>query len=363
MAAAQYVHCPDYHALILRRTFPQLSQEGGLIPRSIKWWAGTAAQWNESKKKWTFPSGATISFGHMNSEKDKYNYQSGEYSLIIFEELTQFTKTQFLYMRSRLRRNRSADFPVRIRSTSNPGGVGHKWVKARYIDGMDKERGFIQSLLDDNPYLNTEEYEETLADLPETERLQLRFGDWMVSPDNSEVFTNVIIRRITDEEIAAFEWCYNGVDWGYDPDPWAYERCYYDSARKDVYFFDEGYGRRLSNEQTAEIVRGKIGPGENVVCDSAEGKSIANYRDSGLNAIPVKKGAGSVDYAIKWLCTRNSIIIDPIRCPNAAREFPEWEHLRDSAGEVTSGYMDKNNHTIDAGRYALSPVYLSRYNV
>jgi len=359
MAASQYVNYPDYNVLILRRTYPQLTQAGCLVPRSLEWWHDTEAKYNQQTHTWTFPSGATVAFGSLQHEKNKYDYQSGEYSLIIFEELTQFTKSQYLYLRSRLRRNIDVPFPVRIRATSNPGGVGHKWVKNRFFVESAPGRGFIQSLLDDNPYLNADEYRATLQDLTDIEKAQLLYGDWAISPDNATVFNNIELRTITDEEIAAMSWFYNGVDWGFDPDPWCFERTSYDSNRKIIYFIDEGYEKRLSNAQTAEITRGKIRPGEMVVCDSAEPKSIMDYRDMNIDARPVKKGAGSVETGMKWMATRNKIVIDPVRCPNAAREFVECEKARDRAGEVTNAYIDAENHTIDAGRYSLAPVYMA----
>lgn len=359
MAACQYVDYPDYNVLILRRTYPQLTQAGCLVPRSMEWWNNTDAKYNEQKHCWTFPSGATIAFGSLQHEKNKYDYQSGEYSLIIFEELTQFTQSQYLYLRSRLRRNLDVPFPVRIRATSNPGGVGHKWVKNRFFVESAPGRGFIQSLLDDNPYLNADEYRATLQDLTEIEKAQLLYGDWAISPDNATVFNNVELRTITDEEIAGMAWFYSGVDWGYNPDPWCFERVSYDAARKTVYLLDEGYEKMVSNEYTAAIVKAKTRPGDMVVCDSAEPKSITDYRDMNIDARPVKKGAGSVETGVKWLATREKIVIDPARCPNAAREFVDWERARDRAGEVTNAYIDAENHTVDAVRYALAPVYMA----
>ena len=185
MAALMYVDMPDYAALILRRTYPQLVQSGGLIPRSHEWLQGTPARWNEQKKLWTFPSGATLAFGSMQYENDKYDYQSGEYQFIGFEELTQFTETQYLYLHSRTRRLEASSIPIRVHSTANPGGVGHEWVRARFVDGGGDGCKFIAAKLTDNPHLDQDEYRRSLANLDPITRRQLLDGDWQVRQEGA----------------------------------------------------------------------------------------------------------------------------------------------------------------------------------
>lgn len=185
MAALMYVDDPGYAALILRRTYPQLVQSGGLIPRSHEWLQGTPAKWNEQKKLWTFPSGATLAFGSMQYENDKYDYQSGEYQFIGFEELTQFTETQYLYLHSRTRRLESSSIPIRVHATANPGGIGHEWVRARFVDNTEPGRKFIAARLADNPHLDQAEYERSLANLDPITRRQLLNGDWQVRQEGA----------------------------------------------------------------------------------------------------------------------------------------------------------------------------------
>jgi PBSX family phage terminase large subunit len=184
------------------------------------------------------------------------------------------------------------------------------------------------------------------------------------------VFDNVELRTITDEEIAEFDRIYNGVDWGYFPDPWVFGRMHYAAAQRTLYIFAEASGTRMSNAESSAVVRTMLGEvknadgsikeyarGELVMCDSAESKSIAEYRIAhGIDARPAKKGAGSVEYGMKWLASRAKIVIDPVRCPLAAEEFPAYEFVRDRAGEFVSAYPDANNHSIDLARYALSPL-------
>lgn len=180
MAALQYVDVPGYAALLLRRTYQDLSQPRALMDISKQWLTNTAARWNESKKEWRFPSGAVIRFGYLESENDKYQYQSAAYNFIGFDELTQFLETQYTYLFSRLRRTTDQDIPLRMRAASNPGGVGHDWVKKRFVDPKTRKPGtvFIKSLLDDNPSLDRASYNATLQNLDPITRRQLRLGDW-----------------------------------------------------------------------------------------------------------------------------------------------------------------------------------------
>lgn len=173
------------------------------------------------------------------------------------------------------------------------------------------------------------------------------------------VFDNVTVRRITDEEIGRFDRIYRGVDWGWFPDPYHYACMYYDSARMRLYIFDEYRCNKKSNKQTAEKLKQKGVTGNDlIICDSAENKSVSDYREYGLMAVAAKKPPGSVEYSMKWLQSLNEIIIDNIRCPYTAEEFLNYEYDRDKNGDVISGYPDKNNHAIDAVRYAMNKIAL-----
>ena len=198
--ALRQVHIPNYRGLILRRTFPQLealiSRSRQLYPRAFP-----AARYVGSDHRWEFPSGATIFFGSMQREDDKYKYQGKPYDFIAFDELTHFTLTQYMYLMSR-NRPVGPGTRVYIRATANPGGVGHGWVKARFIDAappmvpvedtyevadpggkiirLKKKRVFVNSSVFDNQKLleNDPNYLATLAMLPEAERDALLYGDW-----------------------------------------------------------------------------------------------------------------------------------------------------------------------------------------
>lgn len=174
-----------------------------------------------------------------------------------------------------------------------------------------------------------------------------------VTGTGSEVFTNLDIREITDEEIQVFDRLKNGLDFGYAGDPLAYVKANYDKTRRRLFIFGEVYGTRLSNAKAVKLIK-EINPlNKLVTADSAEPRTINEFKLLGLNIIGAKKGADSVDNGIKFLQDLDKIIIDPIRCPNAAREFNDYEIEMDRDGNLRGEFPDRNNHTIDAVRYAI----------
>lgn len=170
------------------------------------------------------------------------------------------------------------------------------------------------------------------------------------------VFENLELREITDEEVSHFDRIYQGQDFGWYPDPAAFIRLHYDSNREIIYFIDEIYVNKTPNEELADMIKERKYQDATITCDSAEPKSVADLRACGLDAKKAIKGPDSVAYGMKWLQKRK-IVIDKRRTPNAYREFTEYEYERDSEGNVISGYPDANNHLIDATRYALERVF------
>lgn len=169
------------------------------------------------------------------------------------------------------------------------------------------------------------------------------------------VFDNLELREIADEEIAQFDRIYQGVDWGWFPDPFAFIRLHYDRARETIYLMDEIYQNKLTNEASGNIIIQRGYKDAYITCDSAEPKSVADYRAMGLPAKAAVKGPGSVDYGMKWL-QRRKIVIDRKRTPNAYNEFVNYEYDRNKDGDIISGYPDENNHLIDATRYAVERI-------
>ena len=157
------------------------------MDRADDWLRPTGARYNDRDKTWRFPSGASLTFGYLQAERDRYRYQSSEFQFIGFDELTQFTEVQYTYLFSRLRRLADSAVPLRMRAASNPGGVGHAWVYERFPVDREAEakhtgRIFIPAGLDDNPYIDREDYVLSLEELDDITRAQLLQGVWITDP-------------------------------------------------------------------------------------------------------------------------------------------------------------------------------------
>ena len=180
---------PRFKGIIFRRTFPELESE--IIVRSREWYPLAGGKFNEERKRWTFPSGAIIAFGHVEYEADVRKYDTAEYNYMAFDELTSFTEFQYTYLTKTRCRSSSSRLPAICRSATNPGNIGHAWVRDYFINVapfgtlvIDKKtqlkRIFIQSFAEDNPYLteNDPGYINRLDSLPEAERQAKRYGHW-----------------------------------------------------------------------------------------------------------------------------------------------------------------------------------------
>ena len=180
-----------------------------------------------------------------------------------------------------------------------------------------------------------------------------------VTGTGGEVFDNLRIEEISDEIISHFDNIYMGIDWGWYPDPFQWVKMHYDSARLTLYIYDSYRTTKKSNRETWEILQTDKGVTDTdlITADSAEPKSVSDYREYGSLCRGAIKGPDSVRYGIKWLQSLRAIVIDPVRCPDVAQEFEHYEYEKDADGNVVSGYPDANNHSIDATRYAMERVY------
>ena len=223
--ALRHVDKPNYRGLILRRTFPRLEE---IIDRCHQLYPKLGAYWKATERRWYFPSGAFVKLGHMQHEDDKRDYQGKEYQFIGWDELTEFTETQYSFVTKSRARTSDSSIPVRIRATTNPGGTGHRWVKSYFIDccppsetyiepDTGLSRRYIPARVYDNPTLMLADpgYEIRLRALPEIERRRLLDGDWSIFEGQVFQSLNERIHACDPFELPP-DWEYFGVlDWGY----------------------------------------------------------------------------------------------------------------------------------------------------
>lgn len=260
--AAIRCRIPGAHVLFLRRAFPDL--EMSAIKRSRELFTGVAT-YDAGRHRWRWPGGAVLQFGYLDQEADVYRYQSAEFDLILFDELTQFTESQYLYLLSRNRSTIPEARPL-IRAATNPGGVGHGWVKRRFIDPAPPEqvftdpatgrtRLFIPAKVEDNPYLMAADpgYLARLDELPEDIRRALKNGDWDVFAGQYFPEFRRDLHVIEPFDIPDHWLRYVSIDWGY-ADPCA---VYWHTVGEDsrVYTYREDYrSGRLASEVAASIM-------------------------------------------------------------------------------------------------------------
>ena len=224
--------------------------------------------------------------------------------------------------------------PTRLVHLSDYRDVPKEWLGQAFID-------------------EAEYVKETNQKIYENEYLGLMTGT------GGNVFENLELREITDEEINTFDYIYQGIDWGYFPDPFAWTKMCYSSNQRTLYIFDEFVVNKMSNADVWKHLQEEKGVQNDdlIICDSAEPKSIADFRSYGSMARGAEKGPGSVEYSMKWLSSLTKIVIDPRRCPTSAQEFSTYEYLQDKDGNYISGYPDEANHCIDSVRYGLNQIW------
>lgn len=245
MGALQFVDVPRYAAILFRKTYQDLTLPGALMDRADEWLRDTPAKWNSSTHTWKFPSTATLTFGYLDNPKDAQRYRSAEFQYVGFDESTQHALAPYRFLFTRLRRPALPcafcrrpvqleangawshkkdgecltpspderafaslgrahdgltvlDVPLRMRAASNPGDVGHAWHLDRFVtpaaNGVTT-RPFVPSALEDNPYLDADEYEKSLREQDPVNWLRLRRGDWSVR-DAGEVFDRANVQVI-----------------------------------------------------------------------------------------------------------------------------------------------------------------------
>ena len=351
---------PEVHALVLRKVANTLRDS---VYAQYRWAIqalGVQKYWEEKKSPPELvykPTGQRILFRGADDPTKIKSIKTpfGYIGITHFEEKDQFAGREEIdsILQSTMRGG-----PVFWNfETYNPPRSKDNWANK---DSEEEKKNRVQHRstyldLDDPEWLGEAFYEEAESLRERDEgRYQHEYLGVPVGTGGS-VFENLELRVITDEELSRFDHIFQGVDWGWFPDPYAFVRLHYDKTRETIYLIDEHFGNRISNEQGAGWILEHGYNDVQTVCDSADPKSIADYRSQGIRAKEAVKGPNSVEYGMKWLQNR-TIVIDKRRTPHAYEEFVNYEFEKNRADEWISGYPDRNNHTIDAVRYALERV-------
>lgn len=216
--------------------------------------------------------------------------------------------------------------PDKLTHTSDYRSVPPEWLGEQFI-------AEAENLRNSNPTAYSHEY----------------LGE--VTGTGGEVFANLTIRQISAEERERFSHIRRGLDWGYAADPTAYVVCALEQNR--LYILHEVYRYGIKFDPLADAIKESNPDNAPISAESADPRSNDELKSRGLRVYPVKKGAGSVEHGLTWLQNLTEIVIDPETCPNAKREFENYEYIPDGNGGWRDGFPDKDNHTIDAVRYAL----------
>nr|UYL16524.1 MAG: terminase large subunit [Caudoviricetes sp.] len=241
--------------------------------------------------------------------------------------------------------------------TYNPPKRKQSWVNKKYGTQFISGNTFVHhSTYLDNPFI-AKEFIKEAEETKKKNEMKYRW-EYMGEAIGSGIspFNNLEFREITDEEAANFDNIRNGLDFGYATDPLAFVRWHYDKKHNGIYAIDEYYGQKISNRQAANWIKSRGYQSDRIAADSAEPKSIAElHGDFNIpNVYGVKKGPDSVEFGERWLDDLDFICIDPKRTPNIAREFESIDYQVDRDGNPKPRLEDKDNHAIDATRYAFA---------
>ena len=353
----------DIHAVVCRKVGNTIKDS---VYNKIKWAIGKQEFTEEFDSKLSpmeitlKSTGQKIYFrGADDPDKIKsINPEFGYIGILWFEELDQFSGPEEIRKieQSAIRGGDTAW----IFKSFNPPKTANNWANEYVLEPKENRIVHSSTYLDvppewlGQPFIDEAEHlKEVNPNAYEHEYMGIANGN------GGNVFEYLEIRDITGEEISHMDRIFAGVDFGWYPDQFCYLRTYYDSAREKIYLIDELYVNKWSNSKTADWIKKKGYDDYTMICDSAEPKSVNDFRDAGLPARGAIKGPGSIEYGFKFLQTK-TIVIDPKRTPNAYKEITEYEYDRDKEGNVISGYPDGNDHAISALRYAYEPLFNRR---
>jgi phage terminase large subunit len=373
---------PRYNALIIRKTAKTLRRS---VFEQIVW----AIDVLGLRSRFKIPKSQTAALPITYTRKDGTTQQiifagcddpeklkslkiaQGYFAILWVEEKTEFNPAELQHVKISALRGGDTFY---IFESYNPPSAARHWCN-REANTHDPNRMIIHTTYEDVPreWLG----DAILHDIEQTKKNNPKAYEniylGIATGTGRNIFENITLREITDEEIATFDYVYNGIDWGYYPDPFAWGRMSYDAAHAILYIYDELYLYKHGNIQASNALReyleaqcldenGK--PRFNVMtdrieADSAEPKSVNDFYKWGWNIRGAIKGAHSPEAGYKWLQGLTAIVIDPERCPKMADEFTLYEHEIDKrTGEIMTGYpQGQPDHGMALTRYATEPIW------
>lgn len=359
---------PNANATVLRRVKDTLRES---VYEQMLWAIdalGVSHLWHDSVSPMNItylPTGQKIVFKGADKPKKVKGtkFRRGYSKYIWYEEVDEFANMSDI--RSVNQTLMRGGENIQVIYTYNPPESANNWVNSEVeIQALRSD-----TLVHSSDYTAVPKHwlgEQFIADAEHLKKMNPKRYEHeylgIVTGTGAEVFTNLSIRKISDEEIETFDTTYRGLDHGYAGDPMHYTENYFDSTRKRLYIFKEIHQTRLNNESAVKKIKDLNPLNLEIIAESAEPRTNNEFKMLGLQITPVKKFPDSINFGVKWMQELEEIIIDPDRCPNTAREFREYEIEKDSNGNLRGTFPDKNNHSIDANRYGLSRVMLIHSN-
>ena len=337
---------PEYNYLAIRKTARSIRNSVFYLLQTIISENNLEKYFNVNKTEMaiTCANGSRlITSGLDDSEKLK---SIAGVNRIWIEEASEISETDFNQLDLRLRGLNNLGYQMTL--TFNPISELH-WLKKKFVDIGDKNAFVLRTTYKDNPYLD-KEYTQALERLKEEDYQYYRIyalGEW--GSIGNLVYNNWEKQDLSEAK-KTFDNYFNGLDWGFASDPFAIVRLHYDKKHKIIYITDEVCQAGLHNDESAEITKELVG-NDWITCDSSEPKSVSDFKRAGIRAKGAKKGPGSVEHGIRWL-QGHKIIVDE-GCPNVIKELTAYKWREDKDGNVIPKPLDRDNHLMDALRYAL----------
>lgn len=377
----RYVSHPKFRGIIFRRSYPELID---LMERAREIFPALNGVYVASRRRWSFPSGAKLEFGYLEKLKDRLRYQGRAFTYIAFDELTQYASdVLYTFLMSRLRTTKDSNIPLFLRSTANPGGPGHAWVRERFKipdDGIATEfrdektgfrRQFIPAKIKDNPYLAGTDYERFLLGLSENDRKAYLEGRWDVYEGQAFTEWNPL-KHIVNPFVIPNNWKrWRGGDDGYSAP--ACSLWFAQSSDGDIYIYNEIYKAKQDARELGLAIRKRDGEYDLTgIIDNGSfadtgvaGRDAKKSRGEIMNSVgcrwsPSAKGPGSriqgknlVHAALKIRDSGQPTLRIFRNCENLIRTLPSLPYDPDKPEDIDT---DAEDHAYDALRYGLQHV-------